>query len=1479
MSNIEMEYSANTLLKKPHSVIQFDKTTGELKRPTLLLRKKNGEYICKLDYTNLKMSLVGKGLDEISFDVHKYVDGKKFPFWERLTDLKTIEYVGYGCFETSVNINDAEETVKSCVAVSLECELGQLILREGHYNDEEDIINAENNDNDTDNTNVIDNTLDTADSAQKSAPRRTVLFNKEDPKHSLLHRVLNDKAPHWSIGFVSPLLNVDGYVYESNHFQRTYTADGISIYDFLTGEVAAESNCIFLFDTYKRLIHCVNIESCVYDTANMKVVEGAYKKDGQYYDKAGKLLETKTLAYCEGIGEDTNILVSKQKLAQDFGVEFNKDSVKNCFYVTGGDDIINNLVAAANLSGNNYIYDFSKFQCDDMSDSLRGAFEDYKKFVDSERDSFYGPSGVYVLTDSDEYTYMDGVCRDKYQNIITDFIYDDGKLFIKNPYAYKDENGIICNEKDEALPSDGYRYKADGGLYTNYCNLVTRRSYLKDGKFPDTPTRKTTAKDEYEKLLETLFSEDIVVVVTQAISENDYAIALKNAKAYLQAMIDSRYEVILENDALVKEKEGDDYILNATISIVNSTNKNDFYSDLSQARIKIKKIALSVAEQNKYYVKQKLAFKIASLKFPSLDYASIPEDNAEKLEEFFSQYNLTTLKNYVSNFKNCRDVLIDLANGHIHAEGKNANPTCDALYDKYEKYRVAAEKIQNIRINQINQLDSDISTAYDTLEDSRIALKNYIKGKQWEEFWSFVREDEYHNENYISDGLTDSELIEKANALLAAATKELQKACVLQRSVSVNLMNLFAIPEYQPLFHDFEIFNFIRVKVDDEIYKVRIVQLDFDENSPESIQVTFSEDVEYQDGTVSDLQNMRSQIAGIATSYNSTYRQAKQGANAQSTFQKIKEEGLLSSEFLIKNSNSEETVIDNTGILTRSMDDVGCYSDFQCKIIGKGLYLTSDNWKSVKAGIGLMKFNDEWQYGVIADTIVGNLLEGNEVIIHNKDVTINGTGMTLRGGTINWETPIAQKNIENLTPKLNELTTDLQTNASNLNAYKQEIEKFQKKINDSISALDNRIPLIPSTEIGQDYMISPKIGGGYVYIASDNRNYTEIDPNGVHSNNKNIFCVTANGQKVISAKNNFATIAGFTATNNAFYNGCDSLNSDTEGIYVGTNGIKSIGDAKNYTQIKKGIIECRYDNSYSPIQISSKTPSVYYANSNYQYDDNIDYKLTMRGNYFDFSNDKYDGYKIIMGYTDTKTNNADGSEYLNVQTPCIKFTDWSNTTVLTINQNKIDMDNQVILNSTKNGYGIQSSKPIYIDNGKCLESHNYYGEPTHLIGASSGSSTIFIGNHDIHNQDTETICLNATNIYYTGNAPQAISSDRRIKSNISPIENPVELIKNLEPCQYNLADSTSERKHFGFIAQQVNDILSKTTGDAGLFVKMPAEDGVEVDFDNEETYLCGLRYDEFIAPIVATIQDLYKQVDTLKEEIKELKENTISKTK
>lgn len=65
---------------------------------------------------------------------------------------------------------------------------------------------------------------------------------------------------------------------------------------------------------------------------------------------------------------------------------------------TGGDDIINSRIAAANLNGTNYIWKFSPFQLEDMSEDLVNAIVEYQALVSSDevKDEYYGENGIYT---------------------------------------------------------------------------------------------------------------------------------------------------------------------------------------------------------------------------------------------------------------------------------------------------------------------------------------------------------------------------------------------------------------------------------------------------------------------------------------------------------------------------------------------------------------------------------------------------------------------------------------------------------------------------------------------------------------------------------------------------------------------------------------------------------------------------------------------------------------------------------------------------------------------------------------------------------------------------------------------------------------------------------------------------------------------------------------------------------------------------
>ena len=104
------------------------------------------------------------------------------------------------------------------------------------------------------------------------------------------------------------------------------------------------------------------------------------------------------------------------------------------------------------------------------------------------------------------------------------------------------------------------------------------------------------------------------------------------------------------------------------------------------------------------------------------------------------------------------------------------------------------------------------------------------------------------------------------------------------------------------------------------------------------------------------------------------------------------------------------------------------------------------------------------------------------------------------------------------------------------------------------------------------------------------------------------------------------------------------------------------------------------------------------------------------------------------------------------------------------------------------------------------------------------------------------------------------SSDSNRKNTITDSDLGLDFINRLSPKSYIYNGKT--RVHYGLIAQDVESVLSdinKSTSKFAGFVK-----------DEEASYY-GLRYQEFISPMIQAIKDLKAEVDTLKAEVAKLK--------
>ena len=211
----------------------------------------------KVDDINFKKNM--NSADEFSFTVYKYMtleDGTEYeePLWDKISDFKLIYVKETNTYyEIKVSGTDALATYKTIDATSLcEAELSQWNLYGIEINTEDDIARDD----------YIQPTIfyRSLEGLEIGSDAYNVAKNS-----SLLHRILwgSGKAKNYTIKHVDESIA---------NLQRTFSIDGQSIYDFLTGDCAEQFNCLFVFDSTDRSISVYDLYSvCMNDDCGYRL--------------------------------------------------------------------------------------------------------------------------------------------------------------------------------------------------------------------------------------------------------------------------------------------------------------------------------------------------------------------------------------------------------------------------------------------------------------------------------------------------------------------------------------------------------------------------------------------------------------------------------------------------------------------------------------------------------------------------------------------------------------------------------------------------------------------------------------------------------------------------------------------------------------------------------------------------------------------------------------------------------------------------------------------------------------------------------------------------------------------------------------------------------------------------------------------------------------------------------------------------------
>ena len=123
----------------------------------------------------------------------------------------------------------------------------------------------------------------------------------------------------------------------------------------------------------------------------------------------------------------------------------------------------------------------------------------------------------------------------------------------------------------------------------------------------------------------------------------------------------------------------------------------------------------------------------------------------------------------------------------------------------------------------------------------------------------------------------------------------------------------------------------------------------------------------------------------------------------------------------------------------------------------------------------------------------------------------------------------------------------------------------------------------------------------------------------------------------------------------------------------------------------------------------------------------------------------------------------------------------------------------------------------------------------------------------------------------------AYSSDERLKTNISPIENAIDKVKRLNGVHYDWIDEVEEMgfsprlKHndAGVIAQDVQKVLPQAVDYAPFDRLYDEETGADIGSKSGEDYLT-VKYEKMVPLLIEAIKEQQDQIDELKEMVRKL---------
>lgn len=563
--------------------------------------------------------------------------------------------------------------------------------------------------------------------------------------------------------------------------KRTFSFSGTEVIECLK-TVAEEVDCVIVFGESDQDNLDFHRTISFYDGKDYCPECG---KRGDFTNGCTNLECTHSQKIIPRYGEDTGIFITKENLGEDLTLSANVDEIKNCFRLGAGDDDMTAAIINCNPSGSRYIWRFTDDMKQDMSDALRNKINAYENDYNQYR-YFYEMSGVSDIYIND------------YNTLVTKY-----QAMSKDPL-----------EEIEA-PIIGYTKLTLAYYYSTYLH-----DFINTTMSPYSPdTTDTTAQEQLSKFTMTKIGVRNLSKVSETTSTNEVTDC---AKLYIDT---SRYRVDVTTTSYSSPT------WQGTVKVTSFTDEDDTAQ---------KTMTITFTEATGDYIKNQVDKFIKKKEAMLAGIVELLKTDNNTFEQEIKKYAL----DYLSNYSQVIDAVLDILD--------EAEITQDSQPDVYEQiYKPYAQKkslidaeivVKENEVKKIETLITQIEAQQKTI-NSALNLEEYLGDSLWLELLAFRREDVQEDSNFISTGLTTAELIQNAQDFFDRADENIAKRAESQYSISGNLKDLLVLlpDEYTKRYYQFDVGNWLRVEIDEKVYKLRLVSYEIKFDDLTTIDIEFSD--------------------------------------------------------------------------------------------------------------------------------------------------------------------------------------------------------------------------------------------------------------------------------------------------------------------------------------------------------------------------------------------------------------------------------------------------------------------------------------------------------------------------------------------------------------------------------------------------------------------------------------------------------------